>query len=96
MADSTFTVTNPHAPRLAAAPGIRDLAHQLAAEAAANTPVETGRMAGSYQVVQGADPATSLVTNPTPYARFVEYGTRYDHPQAPLGRALAKARAQAR
>jgi len=96
VASSTFTVTHPGAPREAVAPDIRDLAEQIAADAKANTPVVTGRMAGAYQVVQGDDPATSLVTNPTPYARFVEYGSVYDHAQAPLGRAIAKARSQAR
>jgi hypothetical protein len=93
MAESAkFTVTDHHAPRLAVAPDIKDMAHRIAADAAANTPVLTGRMAGAYVVEQGDDPATSIVRNPTPYARFVEYGTRYEPAQAPLGRAIARAR----
>jgi hypothetical protein len=96
VADSKFTVTNPEAPRLVVQPGIRGIAERLAEDAAANTPRETGRMAGSYQVVQGDDPATLFVTNPTPYARFVEYGSRYDAAQAPLGRAVASARSATR
>jgi hypothetical protein len=96
MADSTFTVNDPRAPRLAVAPEIKNIAEAIAADAAANTPRLTGRMAGAYVVVQGDDPATSLVENPTPYARFVEYGSRYDTAQAPLGRAVAKARSAVR
>lgn len=91
-----FTVTNPHAKRLAIAPDIHDMAEHLAADAAALTPVDTGRMAAAYDVQQGDDPATSFVVNPTPYARYVEYGTRYMPASAPLGRAAANARARVR
>jgi hypothetical protein len=51
-------------------------------------------MASSYRVEQGRDPATSLVVNDTPYAVYVEYGTRDDPAQAPLGRAAATARGE--
>ena len=92
MPDAEFRVTNPRAPRLAVAPDIRRITQHIAADAAADTPVETGRMASSWRVVPGTDPATSLVTNDTPYARYVEYGTRYRPASAPLGRAVARAR----
>jgi len=94
---STFTVTDHRAPREAVAPDIKAIAERIAADAAANTPVVTGRLAASYQVVPGdEDPATYLVTNPVPYARFVEYGSVYDRAQAPLGRAMARARSATR
>lgn len=89
MAGATFTVTNAQAPRLAVAPGVRELAKELAAQAEARTPRRTGRMAASWEVAQGDDPATSVVTNSAPYAPYVEYGTRNDPAQAPLGRAIA-------
>jgi hypothetical protein len=89
---SSFRVTNPEARRLVVADDIRRLAEELAAEAAADTPVETGRMAAGYRVEQGDDPATSIVVNDTPYARFVEYGTKYMAAAAPLGRAAARHR----
>ena len=94
MADTaTLTVTDPTAPRRAVAPDIRGQAEHLAADAASRTPVETGTMAAAWQVLPGDDVATSLVVNDTPYARFVEYGTRYQAPAAPLGQAAAVARA---
>lgn len=97
MADgSTFTVTDPRAPREAVAEDIRRDAEQLAADAESRTPVVTGRMASSWRVERGDDPATCFVINDAPYARFVEYGTRYDAAQAPLGRAAAAARARGR
>lgn len=92
MAEAGFHVTDPSAPRRAVAPDIHARAEHLAADAAARTPHDTGRMASSWQVVQGEDPATSLVVNTTPYARFVEYGTRYMTAAAPLGQALARER----
>ena len=92
MPESVYRVTDPKAPRKAVAEDIKGIAERLAADAAANTPRRTGRMAASYRVEQGRDPATSLVVNDTPYAVYVEYGTRYDPAQAPLGRAAAAAR----
>jgi Bacteriophage HK97-gp10, putative tail-component len=89
MASATFRVTNPAAPRLAVAPGVRTLADHLADQAAQRSPRRTGRMAASWEVVAGDDPATSVVINTAPYARYVEYGTRFDPAQAPLGRAIA-------
>jgi HK97 gp10 family phage protein len=91
---STFRVTQPEARRLVVERNIHEIAEQLAADAEANTPHETGRLAASYRVEPGREPGTSLVVNDAPYARFVEYGTRYMPAQAPLGRALAEARAR--
>lgn len=94
MAESKFTVRNPEARRLVVERDIHDIAERLAADAEQQTPVITGRMAASYHVEPGKEPGTSVVTNDAPYARFVEYGTRYMRAEAPLGRALAAARAR--
>jgi len=93
---SVFTVTNWRARRYAIRPDIARMAQQLARDAQERTPQRTGRMAASWAVVPGADPGTSLVTNSAPYARFVEYGTRHEHAAAPLGRAVAAAKARGR
>jgi hypothetical protein len=90
--EATFTVTDWQARRRCVQPDIADIAKGIAADAAANTPRRTGRMASSYRVVQGQDPATSLVVNDAPWAIFVEYGTRHVRAAAPLGRALSRAR----
>lgn len=94
MADehATFIVTNPRAPREAVAENVKDLAERVAQRAAQNTPRLTGAMAGEWIVVQGDDVATELVENEAPYARYVEYGTRYMAARAPLGRAVAAER----
>lgn len=93
MASSAaFTVTDPRAPRLAVARNVAEIAARVAASAAANTPQRTGRMARSWRTVPGRDPGTTLVVNDTPYARFVEYGTRHMRAAAPLGRAMAGVR----
>jgi hypothetical protein len=92
MGDSVFTVTDPRAPRQAVSPDIRSIAERLAAQASANTPRLTGRLAAGYHVQPGQEPGTSVVVNDVPYARFVEYGTRDMAAEAPLGRALAAAR----
>lgn len=95
MADahSTFTVTNHKAPREAVAENVKETAERIAHRAAGYTPRNTGTMAGEWIVVQGdEDVATSLVENPAPYARYVEYGTRYMAARAPLGRAVAAER----
>lgn len=84
-----FKVTNPAAPRVVAEPGVRDLARQLAAQAADRTPHLTGRMAASWEVVPGHEPGTSVVQNTAPYARYVEYGTSHMAAEAPLGRSIA-------
>lgn len=51
-----------------------------------NTPVNTGRLARSWRV--GTGERTLVITNPTPYAGFVEYGTRKMAAKEPLGRSL--------
>lgn len=89
---ATFTVTDADAPRKCVAEDVRGQAEHLAADAAQRTPVDTGLMAGSWQVVPGDDEATFAVVNDAPYSVFVEYGTRYDPPAAPLGQAAAGAR----
>jgi hypothetical protein len=71
---------------------IRRAADEIAADAAQLTSRRTGRMASSYRVERDDDPASAFVTNDTPYARFVEYGTKYMQAEAPLGRAIARHR----
>jgi ribosomal silencing factor RsfS len=91
MADqhAEFVVTDARAPRKAVAENVKDLAKRVAQRAAENTPHLTGTMAGEWIVIDGEDVATSVVENEAPYARYVEYGTRYMAPRAPLGRAVA-------
>jgi hypothetical protein len=88
---STFRVTNPHAPRLAVDPDMREKAEQLRSDAEALTPRETGRLAGSWQMEKDHT-ASYRVTTDVPYARYVEFGTRNMHGAAMMGRALAKAK----
>jgi len=90
--DAEFRITDPTAPRRCVQPDIADIAGQIRAAAAANSPRLTGRLAASWTTVPGRDPGTTLVTTSVPYARFVEYGTRHRRADAPLGRALAAAR----
>jgi hypothetical protein len=93
MADAEFHVTDRRAPRRAAAPGIRGVAGQIAADAAAATPVRTGTLRAGWHTEQGTrDPATTFVVNGVRYARFIEYGTRRIRAGAMLGRAAARFR----
>ena len=92
MPKSRFVITDRQAPRYAVADNIKDIATRVKDRAMSNTPHDTGTMAADWAVVQGDDPATSLVENSAPYGRYVEYGTRYMPAQAPLGRALAAER----
>lgn len=89
MADAEFTVENWRARRYAIQPNIQEMGARIAAAAAGAAPRRTGRLAASYRTVPGADPGTVLITTDVPYARFVEYGTRYQRAYAPLGRAAA-------
>ena len=92
MADAEFVITDPTAPRRCVQPDIAAIAAQVASAAAANTPRLTGRLAASWTTTPGREPGTTLVTTDVPYARFVEYGTRYMRASAPLGRAAAAVR----
>jgi hypothetical protein len=92
---TTFTVTDRKAPRREVAPGIKAIASQVRSDAAAGTPVETGRLRAAWRVQNYPSAQGQTVINDVPYARFVEYGTRYMPPAAMLGRALARARARA-
>ena len=89
--DVTFTVTDPLAPRLAVDPEIEALAEHLREDVAALTPRLTGRLAESWHITRDGI-AEYIISSDVPYARFVEFGTRYDPAAAPLGRALARAR----
>jgi HK97 gp10 family phage protein len=91
MAGAAFTVTDPGAIRRVADPGIGDIARRVRDDAAARSPVQTGRLQSSWQVVEH-EPGMRQVINTAPYARFVEYGTKYDAAQPMLGPAVAHAR----
>jgi len=88
---STFRVTNPEAPRLAVDPNMREKADQVAHDASALTPVLTGQLAASWTVEKSHE-ASYRVSTDVPYARYVEYGTRFMRGAAMMGRALARAR----
>jgi hypothetical protein len=88
-----FYVEDRRAPRREAAPGILAEARRLAEDAKRNTPRRTGDMARGWRAAADAS-GNARVINDVPYARFVEYGTRHMAPRAPLGRALANARAR--
>lgn len=91
MPSSRFQVTDARAPRRACRDGIADIARGVMTDARAGTPVATGRLRGAWRTRTKADGDTE-VFNETPYARFVEYGTRHMAPRAMLGRAVARAR----
>jgi hypothetical protein len=85
-----FEVTDPLAPRKACGENVAEIAATIRTQAAANTPRDTGRMAASWETRPGySDPATTVVINTAPHARYVEYGTRKMPAKAPLGRAMA-------
>lgn len=88
---AVFTVTNPQAPREVVDPEIAAIAARLREEISGLTPRLTGRLASSWIVVR-VGTSNYAVSTDVPYARFVEYGTRYDRAQAPMGRALAMAK----
>lgn len=93
MADVVYKVTNAAARRLAVAPDIARIAEQVRAAAMAGTPRgPTLDLYGGWLLAQGREPATTLIVNDTPYARYVEYGTRNLRAAAMLGRAMASAR----
>lgn len=90
---ATFKVTHPEAAFRAADPGIGDRAEAIAAGAAARTPHgETGALAAGW-AAEPRETGSRLVVNRVPYARFVEYGTRYVPARPMLGPVLAAHRA---
>lgn len=91
MAGAQLIVTNPDAPRRAADRGIGEIADRIRDEAAARTPVDTGRLQASWHVVELGEGAREVATD-VPYARYVEYGTRYDAAQPMLGPVVAQYR----
>lgn len=95
MADAEFYVTSPAAPRWSVRELVQRIALEIAAAAASRTPHDTGTMGASWKVYPGRDPGTAFVVNDTPYARYVEYGTRHQAAAAPLGRSAAEARRRA-
>ena len=51
-------------------------AEHLSHEAAARTPVDTGRLRGGWTAVS-TGPRSAVAKNPVPYASFVEFDTRH-------------------
>jgi hypothetical protein len=94
MAGVKYRVVDPKAPARAVDPGVQRISRGLASQAQANTPRHTGQMAASWTVRKRSD-GRYVVVNTAPHAHFVEYGTkRHGRAQAPLGRAVAGARAR--
>jgi hypothetical protein len=88
---SRFEVTARDQPRQIIDPDIKAIAETIRRDAASFTPRDTGTMAGNWRVVKAARThGTWRVTNYTPYAFYVEFGTRNMQAQAPLGRATAR------
>jgi len=87
-----YHVTHPEAPRIAADPGIGHAADAIRDDCAQRSPVDTGRLRASWQVVAHGEPGYREVINTAPYARFVEYGTKYDEAQPMLGPVVAEYR----
>jgi hypothetical protein len=87
-----FKVIDPEAPRRAADPNVAEWAEKLRTRTEELTPVETGRLAGSWRMDK-LGIAEYRVSTDVEYAGYVEYGTRYMHGAAMMGRALAWARA---
>jgi hypothetical protein len=86
---STFHVINPSAPRQAVDEIIRRKAEELRTEASRLSPRATGRLAESWKVEQDHT-ASYTVSTDVEYAPYVEFGTRYMHGAAMMGRARAK------
>jgi Bacteriophage HK97-gp10, putative tail-component len=95
-ASAVWRCYNFRALREACGPRMAAIAAEIAASAAANTPRDTGTLAGSYATRPGdRDPGTYLVTaSDVAHGKYVEYGTRRRPASAPLGRAVAAARAR--
>ena len=69
-------------------------ARKVKFRAEAIAPVQTGRYRASFTLEWGEQDGRvfARVLNRTPYARFLEFGTRYMRKQRILGRALDAAR----
>jgi HK97 gp10 family phage protein len=91
MAGATFRVLRPEAPRRAADPGIGDIADRVKDDVVARTPVLTGNLAAGWQVTKNHEGAR-VVSNPVPYAKYVEFGTRYMPAEPMIGPVLASHR----
>jgi len=94
MSTSQYRVTQPQAAIQAADPLIEALANSILHEVQAATPKgPTGDLATAWTVTRGHAPAVRIISNPEPYAAYVEYGTRYMHAEPYLGPVIAKYRA---
>jgi hypothetical protein len=87
-----FTVTDPRQLEDAVAPMTQQVANDISAQAAINSPRRTGRLAASWRVEAG-DGVSWRVETDVPYAPYVEYGSEHNPvPAAMLGRAVEAAR----
>lgn len=93
VGNSTFVVTHPDELVDRVKPMTHDIAEGMAELTRSRTPTETGRLAGGWKV-ELVDGTRWVVTNDVPYARYVEFGTKYVAPAAMLGQAAAQARAR--
>lgn len=84
-----FTVLDAMARRRCVGPNVRRVAERVARDATSRSAVYSGRLAGAYRTEAGRDPATTWVVNDTPYARYVEYGTKRKPARPALGAAMA-------
>lgn len=93
-AGAKFTVTDPRAPRRVADAEVKAVAGALQGDIAARTPRgDSGDLASGWQVTKDRD-GKYRVSNPVPYARFVEYGTRHLRARPVMGQTLAAYRAR--
>jgi hypothetical protein len=90
MGNVTFTVWQRQAIRQLVDPGIGDIAAQIARQTAAESPRDTGLYARSWTVTKGRFPAVRFVSNPVPYGRFVEFGTKHRRANPAFGRTIAR------
>lgn len=89
-----FTVTDRDAPQREARPLMRQVAEEVAADAADGTPVVTGMLRDGWKV-EGGPGEPPRIVNDVEYVFAVEFGgPRNPIARAMLGRALARARAR--
>jgi len=77
-----------HAPKALTGLALKTAEH-LAAEATDRTPVDTGLMQASWEV-QETGHLTAITQNPTHYAKFVEFGTRFMEARKFMTTAIAE------
>lgn len=88
---ASYKVINKGAIRLAADPLIGEVAQAILDEVMAATPKgPTGDLASHWAIEVGRVPGVRIISNPEPYAAFVEYGTRNMPAEPMLGPVVAR------